>query len=67
MTTKLIEKNTTIFTKKSQVFSTGDENNQSAVNIVVTQGERQLAKDNKALGNFMLDGIPPAPREACYK
>ena len=61
VTTKLIEKNTTIPTKKSQVFSTA-ENNQSAVNIVVTQGERQLAKDNKALGNFMLDGIPPAPR-----
>ena len=61
VTTKLIEKNTTIPTKKSQVFSTA-ENNQSAVNINVTQGERQLAKDNKALGNFMLDGIPPAPR-----
>ena len=61
VSTKLIEKNTTIPTKKSQVFSTA-ENNQSAVNIVVTQGERQLAKDNKALGNFMLDGIPPAPR-----
>ena len=61
VSTKLIEKNTTIPTKKSQVFSTA-ENNQSAVNIVVTQGERQLAKDNKMLGNFMLDGIPPAPR-----
>jgi molecular chaperone DnaK len=61
VTTKLIEKNTTIPTKKSQVFSTA-ENNQSAVNINVTQGERQLAKDNKMLGNFMLDGIPPAPR-----
>jgi len=61
VSTKLIEKNTTIPTKKSQVFSTA-ENNQSAVSIVVTQGERQLAKDNKALGNFMLDGIPPAPR-----
>ena len=48
VTTKLIEKNTTIPTKKSQVFSTA-ENNQSAVNIVVTQGERQLAKDNKRL------------------
>ena len=54
VTTKLIEKNTTIPTKKSQMFSTA-ENNQSTVNIVVTQGERQLAKDNKALGNFMLD------------
>jgi len=61
VSTKLIEKNTTIPTKKSQVFSTA-ENNQAAVNINVTQGERQLAKDNKALGNFMLDGIPPAPR-----
>ena len=61
VSTKLIEKNTTIPTKKSQVFSTA-ENNQSAVNINVTQGERQLAKDNKMLGNFMLDGIPPAPR-----
>jgi len=61
VSTKLIEKNTTIPTKKSQVFSTA-ENNQAAVNINVSQGERQLAKDNKSLGNFMLDGIPPAPR-----
>ena len=61
VSTKLIEKNTTIPTKKSQVFSTA-ENNQAAVNINVAQGERQLAKDNKSLGNFMLDGIPPAPR-----
>jgi len=61
VSTKLIDKNTTIPTKKSQIFSTA-ENNQSAVSIVVTQGERQLAKDNKQLGNFMLDGIPPAPR-----
>ena len=59
--TKLIEKNTTIPTNKSQVFSTADDN-QSGVNIVVTQGEREMAADNKALGNFMLDGIAPAPR-----
>ena len=59
--TRLIDKNTTIPTKKSQIFSTA-ENNQAAVNINVTQGERQLVKDNKMLGNFMLDGIPPAPR-----
>ena len=61
VSTKVIEKNTTIPTKKSQVFSTAQDN-QNAVNIVVTQGERQLAKDNKSLGNFMLDGVPPAPR-----
>jgi len=61
VSTKVIEKNTTIPTKKSQVFSTAQDN-QNAVNIVVAQGERQLAKDNKSLGNFMLDGIPPAPR-----
>tara|TARA_B110000090_G_scaffold62729_1_gene71820 strand:+ start:75 stop:1979 length:1905 start_codon:yes stop_codon:yes gene_type:complete len=61
VSTKVIEKNTTIPTKKSQVFSTA-EDSQNAVNIVVTQGERQLAKDNKSLGNFMLDGVPPAPR-----
>ena len=61
VTTKVIEKNTTIPTKKSQVFSTAQDN-QNGVNIVVTQGERQLAKDNKSLGNFMLDGVPPAPR-----
>jgi molecular chaperone DnaK len=59
--TKLIEKNTTIPTKKSQVFSTA-EDNQRAVNIIVTQGERLRAKDNKALGNFMLDGIPPSSK-----
>ena len=61
VSTKVIEKNTTIPTKKSQVFSTAQDS-QNAVNINVSQGERQLAKDNKSLGNFMLDGIPPAPR-----
>ena len=59
--TKLIEKNTTIPTKKSQVFSTA-ENNQAAVTIRVVQGEREMAADNKILGNFNLEGIPPAPR-----
>jgi len=59
--TKLIEKNTTIPTKKSQVFSTA-ENNQAAVTIRVVQGEREMAADNKMLGNFNLEGIPPAPR-----
>ena len=59
--TKLIERNTTIPTKKSQVFSTAADN-QSAVDIVVVQGERQFAKDNKKLGEFRLDGIAPAPR-----
>ena len=59
--TRLIEKNTTIPTKKSQVFSTA-ENNQPAVSIRVFQGERQMATDNKFLGNFELTGIPPAPR-----
>jgi molecular chaperone DnaK len=59
--TKLIEKNTTIPTKKSQVFSTA-ENNQAAVTIRVVQGEREMASDNKQLGNFNLEGIPPAPR-----
>ena len=61
ITTKIIDNNTTIPTKKSQTFSTAQDN-QSSVNIVVTQGERQLAKDNKSLGNFMLDGIPSAPK-----
>lgn len=59
--TKLIERNTTIPTKKSQVFSTAD-NNQTAVDIHVVQGEREFARDNKTLGQFRLDGIPPAPR-----
>jgi molecular chaperone DnaK len=59
--TRLIEKNTTIPTKKSQVFSTA-ENNQPAVTIRVFQGERQMAMDNKLLGNFELSGIAPAPR-----
>lgn len=57
--TRLIERNTTIPTKKSQIFSTA-EDNQSAVDINVLQGERQFAKDNKSLGQFRLDGIPPA-------
>jgi molecular chaperone DnaK len=59
--TKLIERNTTIPTKKSQVFSTA-EDNQTAVDINVVQGERQFARDNKTLGQFRLDGIAPAPR-----
>ena len=59
--TKLIEKNTTIPTNKSQVFSTADDN-QSAVTIRVFQGERQIATDNKLLGQFDLVGIPPAPK-----
>ncbi len=59
--TKLIERNTTIPTKKSQIFSTA-ENNQTAVDIRVVQGERELAKDNKELGMFRLEGIKPAPR-----
>jgi len=61
VSTKLIEKNTTIPTKKSQVFSTA-EDNQPAVSIRVMQGEREMAADNKLLGNFELVGIPSAPR-----
>jgi len=61
VSTKLIEKNTTIPTKKSQVFSTA-EDNQPAVSIRVLQGEREMATDNKILGNFELVGIAPAPR-----
>ena len=61
VSTKLIEKNTTIPTKKSQVFSTA-EDNQPAVSIRVLQGEREMASDNKLLGNFELLGIPNAPR-----
>jgi molecular chaperone DnaK len=59
--TKIIERNTTIPTKKSQVFSTASDN-QPAVTIKICQGEREMASDNKLLGNFELIGIPPAPR-----
>jgi molecular chaperone DnaK len=59
--TKLIERNTTIPSSKSQVFSTAADN-QTSVEIHITQGERQMASDNKSLGRFILDGIPPAPR-----
>ncbi len=59
--TKLIERNTTIPTKKSQIFSTAADN-QTSVDIHVLQGEREMAADNKTLGNFMLSGIAPAPR-----
>ena len=59
--TKLIERNTTIPTKKSQIFSTAADG-QTSVDIHVLQGEREMAKDNKTLGNFMLSGIAPAPR-----
>jgi molecular chaperone DnaK len=61
VSTKLIEKNTTIPTSKSQTFSTAADN-QSSVEIHVVQGERAMSADNKSLGRFMLDGIPPAPR-----
>src|SRR5437588_8264709 len=59
--TRLIERNTTIPSRKSEVFSTA-EDNQTAVEIHVLQGERELARDNKSLGRFRLEGIPPAPR-----
>lgn len=59
--TKLIERNTTIPTSKSEIFSTAADN-QTAVDVMVFQGERPMAKDNKMLGNFRLDGIPAAPR-----
>jgi len=61
VTTKLIERNTTIPTRKSEVFSTAADNQQQ-VEIHVLQGEREFAKDNRTLGRFILDGIPPAPR-----
>jgi molecular chaperone DnaK len=59
--TPLIERNTTIPTRKSQIFSTASDN-QSQVEVHVLQGERPMARDNKSLGKFILDGIPPAPR-----
>lgn len=59
--TKLIERNTTIPTSKSQIFSTAADN-QTSVEVHVLQGEREMAVDNKSLGRFILDGIPPAPR-----
>ena len=59
--TKLIEANTTIPSKKSEVFSTASDN-QPSVEIHILQGERPMAKDNKTIGRFHLDGIPPAPR-----
>lgn len=61
VTTKLIERNTTIPTSKNEVFSTAADN-QNSVEIHVLQGEREMASDNKSLGRFVLDGIPPAPR-----
>lgn len=61
ISTPLIERNTTIPTKKSEIFSTAADN-QPGVEIVVLQGERKMASDNKKIGNFMLDGIAPAPR-----
>jgi len=61
VTTKLIEKNTTIPTRKSEIFSTAADN-QTSVEINVLQGEREFARDNRSLGRFILDGIPPAPR-----
>ena len=64
--TRLIERNTTIPTKKSQIFSTAADN-QTAVDINVVQGERQFARDNKSLGQFRLDGIPPASSKSTLK
>jgi len=61
VSTKLIEKNTTIPTSKTQIFSTAADN-QTSVEIHILQGEREMAADNKTLGRFILDGIPPAPR-----
>jgi len=61
VSTRLIERNTTIPTQKGQVFSTASDN-QPSVEINVLQGEREFAKDNRSLGSFILDGIPPAPR-----
>ena len=61
VSTKLVERNTTIPSSKSQTFSTAADN-QTAVDIHITQGERPMASDNKSLGKFILDGIPPAPR-----
>ncbi len=61
VSTGLIQKNTTIPTQKSQIFSTAADN-QTTVEIIVTQGERQMAVDNKTIGRFHLDGIPPSPR-----
>lgn len=61
VTTKLIEKNTTIPTRKSEVFTTAQDN-QPSVEVHVLQGEREFARDNRTLGRFILDGIPPAPR-----
>jgi len=61
ISTKLVEKNTHIPTKREQIFSTAADN-QTSVEIHITQGERSMASDNKSLGRFILDGIPPAPR-----
>jgi molecular chaperone DnaK len=60
ISTKLVEKNTHIPTKREQIFSTAADN-QTSVEIHITQGERSMASDNKSLGRFILDGIPPAP------
>ena len=61
--TKIINKNTTIPTSRSQIFSTASDN-QTSVDIHILQGEREMANDNKTLGRFILDGIPPASRGA---